>query len=299
MLEQYLGKYREYISTVRNRSQHTVVNYSKDILDFIIVFKDKDGNTISRQDIRSYMGKLRTSGLSRKSMARKLSAIRSFFNYLENNNVVDANPTELVGSPKQEKHIPSFLTYDEIATLLDSIGSSDFAEMRNRAVFELMYSTGCRVSEAAGLKLADVNLSANMIKVMGKGSKERILPFGNKAKEVLSSYMEERRSVLAALGKTYEESFFINRSGSGISDRGIRKVLEGLVLKLSMTKKVSPHTIRHSFATHLLNNGCDIRSVQELLGHASLNTTQIYTHVTKERLKDVYRHSHPHSDAAN
>jgi integrase/recombinase XerC len=293
---QYLDDYKDYIRTVRNRSQNTLVNYSKDIHDFIIVFKDKDGQSISRQDIRNYLGKLKTSGLSRKSMARKLSALRSFFNYLERKNLVDQNPAGMVSTPKIERKIPSFLTYDEVSLILDSMEMKDFASLRNRAIFELMYSAGCRISEIANLRLADVNLSANCLKVLGKGSKERNLPFGNKAKEILSRYMEERHALLSGLGKTYEETLFIGRTGKGLSDRFIRKVLESVVRKLSLTKKVSPHTIRHSFATHLLNNGCDIRSVQELLGHASLNTTQIYTHVTKERLKEIYRKAHPHSE---
>ncbi len=295
MLEQQLENYREYISTVRNRSQNTLVNYSKDIHDFIIVFKDKDDNAISKQDIRNYMGKLKTSGLSRKSIARKLSAIRSFFSYLEKNSILDKNPAGMVATPKTERNIPSFLTYEEMCSILDSIAGDDFPSLRNRAIFELMYSTGCRISEIAGLELSDVNLSANMIKVTGKGDKERILPFGNSAKDALSRYMEERHNLLAQLEKTYEEKLFVGRTGKGITDRFIRKILENVLLKVSINKKVSPHTIRHSFATHLLNNGCDIRSVQELLGHASLNTTQIYTHVTKERLKEIYRKSHPHA----
>jgi len=295
MFKKFLDKYLEYLHFERNMAAMTIVSYKKDLNSFFEYLEKKSIIDVDRSIVRRYMGHLKNLGLTKRSIARALSSLKSFFRYLEIHKLYNKNPVSLIHIPKIEKYIPSFLTYNEIVEFLDNINGDDFLGVRNKALFELLYNTGTRVSEIANLKIENISLKERYIKVFGKGRKERVLPIGEMAASKLQDYFLEREKFLVKRERSYEANCFVNKNGGPLTDRGIRKILTNYIKKMSFTKKISPHTIRHTFATHLLDNGCDIRSVQELLGHSSLNTTQIYTHVTKKKLKEVYGVAHPHA----
>jgi len=295
MFKKFLDKYLEYLHFERNMAAMTIISYKKDLNSFFDYLEQKSITDVDRNIVRRYMGHLKNSGLTKRSIARALSSLKSFFRYLETHQLYNKNPVSLIHIPKIEKYIPSFLTYNEIVEFLDNINGDTFLGVRNKALFELLYNTGARVSEIANLKIENISLKEQYIKVFGKGRKERILPIGEIASSKLQVYLTQRKIFLETKKKNYESNCFVNKNGGPLTDRGIRKILSNSIKKMSFTKKISPHTIRHTFATHLLDNGCDIRSVQELLGHSSLNTTQIYTHVTKKKLKEVYSLAHPHA----
>ena len=288
--------YLLWLSSEKNHQELTVTSYATDIREFIEKEGDREISSIGTDDIRKHLGYLRNSGLSRRSIGRKLAALRSFFSFISERMNLSYNPTSYVSAPKTEKKVPSFLTYDEVASLIGTETSSTdlFLNVRNRCILEIMYSTGARISEILSLSVEQVEKGFDVIKVKGKGSKERILPLGRYALKSISEYLPLRKEFLKLKKREDEKALFINSNGTPLSTRGFRKIFNIMITKSGILKKASPHTIRHSFATHLLNNGCDIRSVQELLGHENLSTTQIYTHVTKERLKKVYDNSHPH-----
>jgi site-specific recombinase XerD len=290
-----------WLSGEKNRLRLTVASYAGDIREFLAGAGDREAESFGPEDIRRHLGALRASGLSRRSMGRKLAALRSFFDFVEQRTAgsQSGNPARRIATPRAEKRVPSFLTYDEVARLIgaESTGDSRFLEARNRCLFEVMYSTGARVSEITALEAIQAADKADALKVRGKGEKERWLPLGREALTSLMEYMPIREAYLREKGRAACSALFVNANGGRLTARGIRKVLSLRLRKAGVQKKAGPHAIRHSFATHLLNNGCDIRSVQELLGHASLNTTQIYTHVTRERLKEIYRKAHPHDRA--
>ena len=270
-----------------NYSEATIKSYRKDITDYLLYLKDKkiDYLCINRNQIRDYLKILDELNLKNKSIARKLSAIRSFYNYLVSINKIEDNIFLTIKNPKIERKLPNFLSYNEVNDLLNSIDTDDFYGARNRLIMELLYATGCRVSEVCNIKIKDIDKSNNTIRIMGKGKKERIVFYGEYAEIYLDKYLK--------LKKVESEYLLLSDKFKKIEVYQVENIVKQIVDKLSLKHHVTPHTLRHTFATHLLNNGADIKSVQELLGHTSLNTTGIYTHITNDRLKDVYLKSFP------
>jgi integrase/recombinase XerC len=278
----------QYLKNERNYSPHTISNYKRDLKFLVGFLKDK---TADRLAARGYLLSLEKKHYSRRSIARKLSAARSFFRYLLREKKVGANPFQNLLTPKLPRKLPNFLYPEEIRTLFDAAGASSPIGLRDLAILELLYGTGMRVTEIARLSLNDVDLDEGEIRVFGKGAKERIVLFGSHASRALKDYLQKGRPVLIRGVKT--AALFTGRRGTRITPRHVERIIRACAKKAGIQKKVTPHTLRHSFATHLLEGGADLRMVQELLGHVSLSTTQVYTHVTKERLKKVYDDAHP------
>jgi integrase/recombinase XerC len=285
---EFIIKFINYLKTERNYSSHTISNYRRDskfLNDFL------KGKKINRSAAREYLLALEKKRYSRRSIARKLSSARSFFRFLMREKLVDQNPFENLLTPKLPKKLPNFLYPEELKSLLKAPDLKSSQGMRDRAVLEVIYGTGLRVTEAIRMNLNDIDFDEGEIKVLGKGSKERIVLFGSHARNALHKYIKEGRPRLI-FGKKIP-ALFINRRGGRLTPRSIERMIVRCSKKAGIAKKVTPHTLRHSFATHLLSGGADLRMVQELLGHVSLSTTQVYTHITKERLKEVYDSSHP------
>ena len=271
----------------KNYSNYTINSYSKD-LDNFYVYLNQNNTEIKKVNykfLRGYLTVLYDKKYSKKTIARNISTLKSFFKYLKKENIIKSNPMNLIKTPKIDKKLPKFLNYDDLEKILSIPDTTTFLGKRNALILELLYSTGVRVSELVNIKLNDIDLSEEKILILGKGNKERYVLFGRKAKEKMLDYLKE---------KTDDSPYLIvNRYGNKISDRGIRKILDSIILEASLSYKISPHTLRHTFATHMLDSGADIEIVRELLGHESLSTTQIYTHVTSESLKRVYSETHP------
>jgi integrase/recombinase XerC len=276
----------------RNASRHTVRAYADDLGQFREHLRAELGREARPGDVdallvRSFLAHLHRHGLKRTSAARKLAAIRTFFRYLCREGVLEANPARALLAPRQEKRVPGHLDEDTVATLLDLPGTGT-AAARGRAILELLYATGVRCSELVGLDLADVDTTARMVRVLGKGRKERIVPFGSRAAAALADYLAYRRQL-----RPNGDALFVNLRGGRLTDRSVRYLLAGRIRQMALERRVSPHTLRHSFATHLLQRGADLRVIQDLLGHASLSTTQRYTHVNTRYLLEIYSKSHP------
>jgi len=287
-MERYIEKFVRFLEIEKNYSKHTVLNYHLDLEDFKHFLADKPIENVDYLVLRKYLAVLKEKNLKARTVSRRLSTLRSFFKFLTREGHLKTNPILLVSSPKQEKHLPLFLTEDEVKRLIDSVLPKDGHEelgLRDKAILETFYSTGMRISELVGVNTQDIDFISDIIKVMGKGRKERIVPIGDLAISAIKDYLEKR-------GKQ-SEALFLNKNGRRITDRGVRGIVAKYIRIASIRQGVSPHTLRHSFATHLLNRGADLRSVQELLGHANLSTTQIYTHLSTERLKSVYDKAHP------
>ena len=281
-------KYIHYLITERNYSPHTISNYARDLAYLINFLK---GKKLDRAAAREYLLQLEKKRYARRSIARKLSCARSFIRFLVREKEIKANPFEPLLTPKLPKKLPNFLYREELKGLLEASGGQDPGSLRDRALLETIYGTGLRVAEIVQLNVNDIDFIEKEIRVLGKGSKERIVLFGSKASEALHYYIDNGRP--AHLGGENSVALFLNRRGSRITPRSVERIIVRYAKKAGIVKKVTPHTLRHSFATHLLEGGADLRMVQELLGHASLSTTQVYTHVTKERLKEVYDAAHP------
>ena len=235
--------------------------------------------------LRRYLGQMREAHLKPRSVARKLSTLRSFFKFCMREKIISQNPAALVQTPKLDKPLPHFLSEEEAKTLIESPQPDKSSSLRDKAIFETLYSTGIRVSELVGMDVDDVDFISNIVRVMGKGKKERLVPIGNAALEALKAYVDSR--------KVSSRVLFLNKNGGRLTDRSVRNIINKYLLLIASAQHVSPHMFRHSFATHLLNRGADLRSVQELLGHVNLSTTQIYTHLTTDKLKKVYDQAHP------
>ena len=284
-MQRYIEKFMRYLEIEKNYSPHTVLNYRLDLEGFKGFLGGAPLENVDYLTLRKYLAMLKEKNLSVRTIARRLSTLRSFFKFLTREGHLKTNPTLSLSSPKQEKHLPVFLTEDEATKLMEAVVAKDERGLRDKAVLETFYSTGIRISELAGLKVDDIDFIGSVVKVLGKGRKERIVPIGEQAIRAIRTYLEKR--------KKQSEALFLNKSGKRMTVRGIRNLVQKYVLIASMKHGISPHTLRHSFATHLLNRGADLRSVQELLGHVNLSTTQIYTHLTTERLKIVYDKAHP------
>ncbi len=289
----------DYLSYERNVSTNTIEAYRDDLESFTgflcndYFTMERDQIELSRIDhlaVRSYLAHLSRRKLSRSSIARHLSALRSFFKYLVREGTVDANPARTVASPKREKHLPSVMQPPDVALLMEQPDTSTNLGIRDAAWMELLYASGLRIGELVGIDIDDLELRAKLVKVHGKGSKERIVPFGSKAEAALRAYLAVRGELCK---DPDENAVFVNYKGQRITTRSVRRLFDGYLRKASMRAGISPHTMRHSFATHLLNAGADLRGIQELLGHASLSTTQKYTHLNDWQLIAVYKKAHP------
>ncbi len=293
----HLQDFFRYLRVEKNASPHTIASYRTDIDRFFAFAAAKLGMdevplaAVTPILIRAYLACLKDEDYARRSIARKMAALRSFFRHLCREAVVAENPFTTVRTPKLEKRLPVFLDPGEITAILD-LPKNDSLGRRDAAVLELLYATGIRVSELAGLTVRDVDLAEAYALVYGKGSKERVVPVGRKALAALKLYLDLARPRLTD-GAAAHDRLFVNSKGGPLTDRSVRRIVDKYVAALAIAKNVSPHTIRHTFATHLLNNGADLRTVQELLGHVNLSTTQLYTHVTKDRVKAVYQQAHP------
>ncbi len=283
-----LNSYLEYLSYERKYSSYTVASYRRDLEEYLTYLKREgmDYKKIEYNDIRFFLVYLVEERQDKKSsVARKLSSVRGFYKYLVVNHIVKNNPFSLVQAPKREKKLPRYFEYNELEELFSSIDTSSALGKRDLALLELLYATGVRVGELVAIKKNDIDFQAKKIKILGKGNKERYVLYGDYAKEALKDYLENGR---AKLIKQENPMLFVNHLGDPLTERGVRDILDRLIKKTSLTKKISPHMLRHSFATHLLNEGSDLLSVQQLLGHQSIKATQIYTHVSTDRLREVY-----------
>ncbi|MBI5701129.1 tyrosine recombinase XerC [Candidatus Saganbacteria bacterium] len=282
--------YLKSLKAERNYSLYTIKNYNIDLIDLLGFLKDRSVFLLKRDDARRFLYYLEENKFKRSSLARKISACRSFYTWLMREKYINENPFKLLSTPKLEKKLPNFLYRNETDKLFNVFSGPEFHDVRDKAIIELLYGSGIRVSEAVKLNLSDIDLFSGEVRVMGKGSKERITLIGSKAIEALRAYIKEARPKLMA-GET--RAVFLGRGGGRLTQRSIERLIKKWIKRAKIDKNVTPHTLRHSFATHLLDSGADLRSVQELLGHASLSTTQVYTHITKERMKSVYNSSHP------
>jgi integrase/recombinase XerC len=295
-MKDYISQFITYLKVERNYSQHTSDGYRRDLSDFATFLADDDGllpavEEIDHLTIRSYLANLQERQLARSTVIRRLSSIRSFFKYLCRRGYLVADPTYTLSSPKAKRKLPEFLEISEVDALISAPDLSNIVGLRDRAILELLYTTGMRVSELLALDTPDIDRTNAIVKVRGKGKKERIIPIGGLAITALNDYLEKRNE-LAKDNPT--QAVFLSERGNRIPDaKSIRRRIDKYAQIAGIKKKISPHTLRHTFATHLLNAGADLRSVQELLGHTNLATTQIYTHVTADRLKKVYEKAHP------
>jgi integrase/recombinase XerC len=293
-VEKLVHNYISYLEVERHASPYTVRNYIHDLRHFLEFLNMQNVATLEEVDrhlLRRYIASLQEQGFEKSSVSRKLSALRSFYSYLMQRNFAYSNPLLTVSSPKLEKRLPSFLSSDEIAQLLETPDTTTPQGQRDRAMLELLYASGLRVSEIVSLNLESVNLEAREIRVWGKGAKERMVLIGKPAASAIDMYLREGRQQL--LGNSKTEALFVNRYGRRLSERSLQKAISRYALQSGLDKRVFPHMVRHSFATHLLDGGADLRVVQELLGHANLSTTQIYTHVTQSQARKVYLAAHP------
>ena len=290
---EWLERFISYMHVEKNASPLTLQAYRNDILQFLELEGDEPGGfvEVNHLTLRRFLAWLKERNYSRRSVARKLSATRSFLFYLQKEGLISGGKWSAVARPKQAKELPKFLYYHEVIALLEAPDVNKPLGFRDRTILELIYSSGLRVSELVGLSVDSLQIEDRLIKVYGKGRKERILPVGRVAAAMVVDYLSSTRPVLNDYNKTgvtYRE-LFLNRWGKPLSDRGVRYIFNKYITQVSHKEGITPHSLRHSFATHLLEGGADLRVVQELLGHVSISTTQIYTHITRERLSEVYR----------
>jgi len=293
-MEKYLSDFKKYIDCQRGYSINTIINYENDIKEFLEFLNKENIENIKNVNyslVRFYLMDLYDKKFSRNSVSRKLSSLRSFFKYLHKENIVEANPFSLVSSPKKEKKLPKFLYNDDIEKVFDVPNLNLPLGQRDMLILEILYDTGIRVSELVNIKLKDIDFDNKSIRILGKGNKERIVLYGSYAEDVLEEYIKNGRKQI--LKEKNSEYLILNGKGYNITSRGVRLILDNIIKKACLKVHISPHTLRHTFATHLLENGADLLTVKELLGHSSLSSTSIYTHVTNERLRNVYLHTHP------
>lgn len=295
--KQDLEDFKTYILVEKNFSEHTAKAYYSDILSYLIWLGSDECEQANLSKMREYLHFMQKFNYKKTTVARKIASLRTFYKYLHREKKVEFNPAENLISPKRPKSLPKFLTTDEVEEILSNINIDTPAGYRNRAILELLWASGMRVSELSGLNFGNLNLENNEITVFGKGAKERIILITDRAKKYLQGYIDFARTLVAkdySLGPITDTSpVFINKTGYRLQTRMIRNVINDIVEKIELPKKVTPHMFRHSFATHLIENGADLRVVQELLGHASISNTQIYTHISMQHMKEVYNETHP------
>ena len=295
--KQDLEDFKSYIIAEKNFSKHTAKAYCSDILSFLVWMDETSCEDIDLQKIREYLHFIQKFNYKKTTLARKIASLRTFYKYLYRERKVESNPAMSLTNPKRPKSLPKFLTPDEVEQILNNTKIETPAGYRNRTILELLWASGMRISELSGLNFGDLNLENNEIRVFGKGSKERIILITDRAKNYLERYIESARALIPKgfpVPLQDEDSpVFINNTGYRLQTKTIRNVINEVVEKINLPKHVTPHVFRHSFATHLIENGADLRVVQELLGHASISNTQIYTHVSTQHLKEVYNATHP------
>lgn len=286
----YLSEYLEYLKYQKNYSDETIHSYSIDIEEFLDYINSECINIceVGYDVVKTWLIHLDEKKNKSTTVSRKISSLRGFYKYLINNKVMNSNPFSLVSLPKKERHLPRFFYYNELEEMFQVPKLNTALGQRDRLLLEMLYATGVRVSELVNIKVSDIN--GEEIKVLGKGNKERIVEFGDYAESILELYLNEGYK---SLNVKKSEYLFLNNRGGKLTTRGVRYILDNIINKTTIDKKISPHMLRHTFATHLLNEGCDLLTVQELLGHESLTATSIYTHITNDRLKEVYFKCHP------
>ena len=295
--KRYLQEFKLYIEVEKNFSEHTVTAYSSDILSFLIWLNDRNIVDVNYSIIREYLLYIQQFNYSKTTTARKIASLRTFYRFLYRERVIETNPALGVHSPKRGKSLPEFLTETEIEQVLNNVKMDSPAGYRNRAILELLYATGMRISELSNLNFENLNLDENEIKVFGKGAKERIVLVSERAKKFVETYIKTVRYLIFKDDSPMPSSpVFINKTGYRLQPQSVRLAIRDVVDKIELPKHVTPHVFRHSFATKLLENGADLRVVQELLGHSSISNTQIYTHVSTERLKQSYDSAHPRAN---
>ena len=284
----YIDDFLEYLMVIKKHSDNTITNYRVDLLEFM-EYTNNNIN-ITKDDVNNYLKYLYDNNMTRSSISRKLSSLRSFYNYLVKQEIIKDNYFTMIKNPKKENSLPKFVKEEDIDKMFNVPDTRKWIGSRNLVIIRMLYATGLRVSELVNIKLKDINISDRTIKVLGKGSKERIVVFGNNTKEALDNYLNRGRREVDFHNSEY---LFLNKDGNKLSDRYVRKIIDDIIIKASIEMHVHPHMLRHTFATGMLNNGADLVSVKELLGHESLNTTSIYTHVSDEKIKEIYNMAHP------
>ena len=285
----YIDDFLEYLEVIRKHSNHTINNYRIDLIDFYEFNKEKIKN-VDREIVNKYMQYLYDKNISKATISRRLSSLRSFYNYLEKNGIVNKNYFSMVKNPKKENGLPKFVKEVDVDKMFMIPDIRKPIGQRNLLIIRMLYATGVRVSELVNIKLSDIDINERIIRIFGKGSKERVVVFGNNTQEILELYLNNGRYRLSNGKNDY---LFLNKDGEQLSDRYVRKILDDIIIKASIQTHVSPHMLRHTFATGMLNNGADLVSVKEMLGHESLNTTSIYTHVSDDKIREIYNRAHP------
>ena len=285
----FVDRFLNFLEAEKNASPHTLKNYGSDLRGFFVFISSTPIEQVDYLVIRKFLAHLKGKESLKSTMSRKLACLKSFFRYLVRENIVRTNPAGSIATPKRDKHLPDFLEVKEVENLIEIVKGDTWELKRDRAILETLYGAGIRVSELVGLNLNDMDLLSGMIKVRGKGKKERLVPIGSCAQVAVQSYLEK----LPSRSEERSMPLFVNRQMRRLTDRSVRRIILRWARRASLKKEISPHTLRHTFATHLLDRGADLRSVQELLGHANLSTTQIYTHVTAKRLREAYGQAHP------
>ncbi len=291
--KKYLEEFKIYLKSEKNFSSHTIRAYTGDVYTFLIWADNLDVNEINTKKFSEYLYFIQKINYTKTTIARKIASIRAFYKFLYQEEIIETNPSDAICAPKRPKSLPDFMSEEEVENILRNIKIETPAGYRNRVIFELLWVSGMRIGELSGLNYENLNLEQNEIKVLGKGSKERIVLIPNKTKENLENYINNVSDLICKTKKTPSSPLFINYNGFRLQNQSIRKALNEVVQKIELPKKITPHVFRHSFATRLLENGADLRIVQELLGHASISNTQIYTHISSVRLKAVYDSAHP------
>ena len=293
IMKNSIDRFIQELKYEKNYSELTTKGYSKNLFLFLEYLNDNDimnYNKVKYKDIRNYINYLYDLKYSNKTISRNISALRSFFKYLVSNGLIDKNPMTLVTNPKFDKKLPKYLNYEDTEKLLNAFDNNNYIGLRNSLILEMLYSTGMRVSEIVSIKLNDISIDNKNIKITGKGNKERFVYFGTKCLELLKLYLKKSYPKLNVKDSDY---LLLSKTGRKINDREIRTIIDTATKIVHIEMKISPHVLRHTFATHMLNEGADLRSVQELLGHVNLSTTQIYTHLTNEKMRNVYLSAHP------
>ena len=296
MRDQWHQKFFDYLLYEKGCSKNTIVSYQNDLNEFFDFLNKKSLKRLDKitySILHQYITEIGESGLKASTIERRVASLKSFFKFLKKNGVIDKNPAGLISSPKKDKKLPTVLDPKEIMDLIESIPDTTPLSIRNKTIIVLLYASGIRVSEISGLDLSHIDFQEGMIRVLGKGRQERDIPIGETARKALIRYLPYRKE-LEPLG-TVNQALFLTKSGKRIQDRMIRYLLSHYIQQISIQKKVTPHTLRHTFATHMLTNGANIRAIQELLGHSSLSTTQIYTHLSINELRQNYLDHHPHA----
>lgn len=290
-LEPYIKEFLNYLAVEKRHSPNTVAAYRRDLSSFLDAHRGDTIHSFSNSKIRQYLLKLQKKGLASRSIARALSSIKSFFRFLERESHIQENPAEILESPKLWRKLPSILSLQQVEDILEAPDSETPQGHRDQVMLELLYATGLRVSELVALKMEDMNLEIGYLRSYGKGGKERVVPLGQVARNGVKQYIQDTRPKL--LKNKRNNTLFLSRLGSGMTRQGFWKILKKYVKAAGISQAVSPHTLRHAFATHLLEHGADLRSVQQMLGHSDIATTQVYTHILQKRMQEVFDKYHP------